>query len=29
MASRLMALWDWFDSRMPSVAQEYRKHMSE
>ncbi len=29
MSSRLMALWDWFDSRMPSVAQEYRKHMSE
>jgi ubiquinol-cytochrome c reductase cytochrome b subunit len=29
MASRLLALWDWFDSRMPSVAEEYRKHMSE
>jgi len=29
MASRLMALWGWFDSRMPSVAQEYRKHLSE
>jgi len=29
MASRLMALWDWFDSRMPSVAEEYRKHMAE
>ncbi len=29
MASRLMALWDWFDSRMPSVGEEYRKHMSE
>jgi ubiquinol-cytochrome c reductase cytochrome b subunit len=29
MASRLMALWDWFDARMPSVAEEYRKHMSE
>jgi ubiquinol-cytochrome c reductase cytochrome b subunit len=24
-----MALWDWFDSRMPSVGEEYRKHMSE
>ncbi len=24
-----MALWDWFDSRMPSVAEEYRKHMAE
>ena len=29
MASRLMALWDWFDSRMPSVAEEWRKHASE
>src|SRR5579862_631213 len=29
MASRLMALWDWFDARMPSVGEEYRKHMSE
>ena len=29
MASRLMALWDWFDSRMPSVAEEFRKHASE
>ncbi len=29
MASRLMALWDWFDSRMPSVAEEWRKHLSE
>jgi ubiquinol-cytochrome c reductase cytochrome b subunit len=29
MASRLMALWDWFDARMPTVAEEYRKHMSE
>ena len=26
MSSRLMALWDWFDSRMPSVAEEWRKH---
>jgi len=29
MASRLMALWDWFDSRMPSVAEEWRKHAAE
>ncbi len=29
MASRLMALWDWFDARMPSVGDEFRKHMSE
>ncbi|HTP62052.1 MAG TPA: cytochrome bc complex cytochrome b subunit [Burkholderiales bacterium] len=29
MASRLMALWDWFDARMPTVAEEYRKHMAE
>ena len=29
MNSRLVALWDWFDSRMPSVAEEYRKHMAE
>ena len=24
-----MALWEWFDSGMPSVAQEYRKHLAE
>jgi ubiquinol-cytochrome c reductase cytochrome b subunit len=29
MASRLMALWEWFDARMPSVAEEYRKHLSQ
>src|SRR4026209_2422100 len=29
MASRLMALWDWFDARMPSVAEEFKKHASE
>ena len=29
MSSRLMALWGWFDSRMPSVAEEFRKHMAE
>jgi len=28
MNGRLLALWDWFDSRMPSVAEEYRKHMA-
>ena len=29
MNSRLMALWNWFDARMPSVAQEYKKHLAE
>ncbi len=29
MSSRLMALWDWFDARMPSVAIEYKKHLAE
>ena len=29
MASRLMALWDWVDARMPSLAEEYRKHLAE
>ena len=29
MASRLAALWDWFDSRMPSVGEEWRKHAAE
>jgi len=29
MAGRRMALWDWFDSRMPSVAEEWRKHAAE
>jgi ubiquinol-cytochrome c reductase cytochrome b subunit len=24
-----MALWEWFDARMPSVAQEYKKHLAE
>jgi ubiquinol-cytochrome c reductase cytochrome b subunit len=24
-----MALWDWFDARMPSLGEEFRKHMSE
>jgi ubiquinol-cytochrome c reductase cytochrome b subunit len=25
----LTAAWDWFDSRMPSVGEEFRKHASE
>jgi ubiquinol-cytochrome c reductase cytochrome b subunit len=29
MSTRLMALWEWFDARMPSVAQEYKKHLAE
>jgi ubiquinol-cytochrome c reductase cytochrome b subunit len=29
MSSRLMALWEWFDARMPSVAIEYKKHLAE
>mgnify|MGYP003471787905 FL=1 len=29
MASRPMALWEWFDARMPSVAEEWRKHAAE
>ncbi len=29
MSSKLMALWEWFDARMPSVAIEYRKHLAE
>ena len=29
MAGRLMALLDWFDSRMPSVGEEWRKHAAE
>jgi len=29
MSSRVMALWEWFDSRMPSVAEEWRKHAAE
>src|SRR5216684_3434730 len=27
--SRLAALWNWFDSRMPSVAEQWRIHASE
>jgi len=29
MNRMLTAAWDWFDARMPSVAEEYRKHMAE
>ncbi len=29
MASRASALWQWIDSRMPTLGQEYRKHLSE
>jgi ubiquinol-cytochrome c reductase cytochrome b subunit len=29
MAGRLMALWNWFDSRMPTLASEWRKHAAE
>ncbi|MBI2752175.1 MAG: cytochrome bc complex cytochrome b subunit [Betaproteobacteria bacterium] len=24
-----MALWNWIDARMPSLAEEYRKHLAE
>src|SRR5881394_1866751 len=26
MSGRMMALWEWFDSRMPSARQEWLKH---
>ena len=29
MASRASALWQWIDARMPTLGQEYRKHLSE
>src|SRR4249919_573386 len=29
MGATLRALWGWFDSRMPSVASEWRKHAAE
>src|SRR5688500_12813454 len=29
MYSRLNALWTWFDSRMPSAAEQWRLHASE
>ncbi len=29
MPSPIAAMWNWFDERMPTVGEEYRKHMSE
>ena len=29
MGATLRALWGWFDSRMPSVGSEWRKHAAE
>src|SRR6185436_550243 len=29
MASRLQALWGWFDSRMPTAAEQWRIHASQ
>src|SRR3979490_2420167 len=29
MSTRLAALWNWFDSRMPTVAEQWRIHASE
>jgi ubiquinol-cytochrome c reductase cytochrome b subunit len=29
MTRLLTAAWDWFDARMPSVAEEWRKHAAE
>jgi ubiquinol-cytochrome c reductase cytochrome b subunit len=29
MSRLLTAAWDWFDARMPSVGEEFRKHASE
>jgi ubiquinol-cytochrome c reductase cytochrome b subunit len=29
MVGSAEALWNWFDSRMPSVASEWRKHAAE
>ena len=29
MNPMLTAAWDWFDARMPSVGEEFRKHASE
>jgi ubiquinol-cytochrome c reductase cytochrome b subunit len=29
MNRMLAAAWDWFDSRMPTVGEEFRKHASE
>ena len=29
MASPIAAVWGWIDERMPTLGEEYRKHMSE
>ena len=29
MASPITAVWNWIDERMPTLGEEYRKHMSE
>ena len=29
MASPITAAWNWIDERMPTLGEEYRKHMSE
>src|SRR2546423_9597864 len=29
MSARLNALWNWFDSRMPSVGEQWRIHAAE
>jgi len=29
MARPIAAVWNWIDERMPSIGEEYRKHMSE
>jgi ubiquinol-cytochrome c reductase cytochrome b subunit len=29
MTRLLTSAWDWFDARMPSVGEEFRKHMAE
>ena len=29
MGSRLMALWDWFDARMPSAREQWNQHVAE
>jgi len=29
MASAITAAWNWIDERMPTLGEEYRKHMSE
>ena len=29
MSSRLMALWDWFDARMPSAREQWNQHVAE